>query len=142
MARIQHWHNEKTAEVHRVKLFFENSLWSSIISLENKRNSLEPPILACSSVWSWRSESFDKLNFLSFGLADDQKSFNAACNSIFLHFLSSHYGFLHYFEMFSFLSSNNTPGRVHIYIYHLCWICTSNKNKALKTIKFSFSAIF
>ena len=26
--------------------------------------------------------------------------------------------------------------------YHLCWICTSNKNKALKTINFHFSTIF
>ena len=26
--------------------------------------------------------------------------------------------------------------------YHLCWICTSNKYKTLKTINFSFSAIF
>ena len=26
--------------------------------------------------------------------------------------------------------------------YHLCWICTSNKNKALKTINFCFSVIF
>ena len=27
------------------------------------------------------------LIFFSFGLADDQKSFNAACNNIFLHFV-------------------------------------------------------
>ena len=26
-------------------------------------------------------------------------------------------------------------------VKYLCWICTSNKNKALKTIKFSFSTI-
>ena len=26
--------------------------------------------------------------------------------------------------------------------YHLCWICTSNKNKSLKTKNFGFSAIF
>ena len=26
--------------------------------------------------------------------------------------------------------------------YHLCWICSSNKNKALKTINFCFSVIF
>ena len=51
------------------------------------------------------------LMFFSFGLADDQKSFNAACNNIFLAFLSSHYGFLHYFELFSFLSSYITQGR-------------------------------
>ena len=25
--------------------------------------------------------------------------------------------------------------------YHLCWICTSNKNKTLKTIHFCFSAV-
>ena len=44
--------------------------------------------------------------------------------------------------MLSFLSSNNTPGRVSPVKYHLCSICTSNKNKTLKTINFSFPGIF
>ena len=43
------------------------------------------------------------LIYFSFGLADDQKSFNAACN---------HYELYDYCKMISFLSSNNTLGRV------------------------------
>ena len=46
-------------------------------SLEDKSNSLEPPILACCLEWSSGSKSFDKLNF---GVAEDQKSFNSASN--------------------------------------------------------------
>ena len=71
-------------------------------SLEDKSNSQEPPILAFCSVWSGRSKSFDKFFFFNFGLTGDQKSFNAACNHIFVVFLSSHYGFLNYFQWFSF----------------------------------------
>ena len=44
--------------------------------------------------------------------------------------------------MLSFLSSNNTPGKVFPIKYHLCWICTSNKNKTLKIDNFGFSVIF
>ena len=43
--------------------------------------------------------------------------------------------------MFSFLSSNSTPGRGSTFQISSLLECTSNKNKALKTIKFSFSAI-
>ena len=56
-------------------------------------------------------------------------------------FLHSHYGLL-YFEMLNFLSSNNTPREFPLAKCHLCSICTSNKNKTLKTINFVFSAIF
>ena len=49
--------------------------------------------------------------------------------------------FWNYFETLSFISSNNTPGRVPPVKYHLCWICDSNKNKTLKTTNFCFSAI-
>ena len=49
-------------------------------------------------------------NVFNFGLVDDQKSFNAACNNVIV-FLSNQYGVLNYFKMFSFFS-NNTPGGV------------------------------
>ena len=55
--------------------------------------------------------------------------------------MRSHYGLL-YFEMLNFLSSNNAPTEFPLIKYHLCSICTSNKNKTLKTINFVFSAIF
>ena len=49
--------------------------------------------------------------------------------------------FFYYFEMLSFLSPNNTSEKKEFppVKYHLCWICTSNKNKALKTINLFFS---
>ena len=74
-------------------------------------------------VWSWRMVRFDKLNFFSFGLADDQQFFNAPCNNMFFGFLMT-------------LQEEFPPIKSY-----LCWIYISEKINALKTIKFSFSAI-
>ena len=78
------------------------------------------PILGFFSVYYNHKEVrvLTNLFFFSFRLADDQKSFNAACNN---------YGFLYYFEILSFLSSNNTPARASPVIDHLGSKCTSNK---------------
>ena len=66
--------------------------------------------------------------FFCFGLADDQKFFTASYNNIFLDFWC----------LVSFLLKT-LQEQFHPIKYYLCWICTSNKDKALKTINFSFS---
>ena len=98
--------------------FSENSLWSNILNLlQTKVTPMNPHFL----VFQYDPKEvrvLTNLIFFSFGLADDQISFNAACNN---------YGFLYYFEMLSFLSSANTPARASPVIDHLGWKCTSNK---------------
>ena len=77
----------------------------------------------------------------SFSLANDQKSFNAACNNIILHFCAANMDFfILKFQVFFLLITlqEEFPPIKH----HLCWICTSNKNKTLLTINVGFSAIF
>ena len=59
-----------------------------------------------------------------------KSSLNASCNDIFLDFWWS------VFFLLVTLRDVFTPLK-----YCLCWICTSNKNKALKTINFNFSVI-
>ena len=49
-----------------------------------------------------KSESFEKPYFFSFSLADDQKSFNAVRNNIFLHFWAVIMEFF-YYEVFVIL---------------------------------------
>ena len=82
-------------------------------SLAKKSNPQEPPFLHIffSAYIILRKWEF-LLNFFSFRLADDEKSFNAACKNIILHFFAAIMDFFILFEMLSFLSSNNTPGRV------------------------------
>ena len=82
-------------------------------------------------------------NFIcfSFALAYDQKSLNAACNHIFLTFWAVIMNFLITLKCLVFFLLIVLQEEVLPFKYHLYWICTSNKNKALKTIKFSFSAI-
>ena len=65
----------------------------------------------------------------SFELADDKRSFNTSCNNIFLDF----------WFLVSILLIK-LQEEFHRIKYYLCWICTSNKDNALKTIRFSFSA--
>ena len=82
-----------------------SSFWKLIVeqyfkSLANKRNPHESPFFLFFQCDTKEVRVLTNLVFASFGLTDDQKCFTAACNN---------YGFLHYFEMFSFHSFNNTP---------------------------------
>ena len=106
-----------------------HNCFSKVIKFYRKKNTHYTPLhcILCHSrvenflkrpVWSWRSEFV-----FSFGLAEIKNPLMLPATIYF------------WILMFSFLSSNNTPIK-----YYLCWICTSNKDKALKTIKFSFSA--
>ena len=129
-------------QIFKVKLFFEDSLQSNTLNhLKTKVTPQHTLLLYFLQYDHKKVRVLTNLIFFSFGLVDDQKSFNAACKNVFLQFLSSHYEFLNYFEMFSFLSAYN-PGRVPPVKYHLCWIYASNKNIALKAIKFNFSTVF
>ena len=74
--------------------FSENSLWSNILNHLQTKVTPKSPHSAFSLIWSWRSESFGKLNFLNFGLPNGQKFFNATCNCIFLHFWAAIMDFL------------------------------------------------
>ena len=117
-------------QTFKVKLLLENSLWRNIlIHLKTKVTPRNPLFLHFVQYGPEDVRVLTNLIFLNFGLAGDQKSFNAACNNIFFAFLSSHYGFLNYFRFFSF------------FFQWLCWVSTSNKNTAPKIIKFSSSAI-
>ena len=58
-------------------------------SLANESNSQEPPFLHFFQYDSEEVRVLAKLFFFSFGLADYQNSFNAACNNIFLHFCAA-----------------------------------------------------
>ena len=85
------WHHQVTfmpftgLQTFKFK-FSENSLWSNILNYLQTKVTPRNPHSCIFFNRSWRSESFDKLNFFSFGLASNQKSFNAACNSIFCIF--------------------------------------------------------
>ena len=85
---------------------------------------------------------FGKLNFSRFRLEDDQKSFNAACNGIFLHFWAAIMDFFNTLKCSVFFLLMKLQEEFPRVKYHLCWICNSNKNKTLKTINFRFSVIF
>ena len=82
------------------------------------------------------------LIFFSFGLVDDQKSFNAVCNNIFLHFSAAIMNFFiilkcSVFFLLRTLSEEFLPVK-----YYLCWICTSNKNNNIKNHKIQFFSHF
>ena len=102
----------------KVQVFSENSLWSNILNLLQTKVTPMNPHFLFFQYDPKEVRVLTNLIFFSFGLADDQISFNAACNN---------YGFLYYFEMLSFLSSANTPARASPVIDHLGWKCTSNK---------------
>ena len=102
-------------------------------SLANKCNSQEHPFLYFLEYDPKEMRVLTNLIF-SFGLADDQKSFNGTCNYVFLHFCTTIMDFFIILKCSVFF----LPGRALLVKYHLCWICTSNKNKALKTINFHF----
>ena len=82
--------------------FSENSLWSNILNLLQTKVTPWIPIFSFFQYDPKEVRVLRNLIFFIFELADDQKSFNAAC---------SNYGFLHYFERLKFFSSNNTPAR-------------------------------
>ena len=116
--------------------FSENSLWSNILNhLQTKVTPKNPH----SCIFFSMILEFWETYFFSFRLADYQKSFNAACNYILLHFCAT---IMHFFIIlkcsvfFLLITSQKDfpPAK-----YRLCWICTSNKNKALK---FLFSSHF
>ena len=98
------------------KFFFSESSLRTVKqylkSFANKSNSQEHHFLH-SLQYDPQEVSFNKLNFFHFRLADDKN--DLMLSTIIFAFLCSHYGFLYYFEMLSFLSSNNTPGRVFPY---------------------------
>ena len=128
------------SQTFRVK-FSENSLWSNILNYLQTKVTPRNPHSCIFFNRSWRSESFGKLNFFSFGLASNQKSFNAACNSIFLHFWAAIMDFFNILKWSVFFLLKKLQEEFSPVKYHLCWICTLNKNKALKIINFCFSVI-
>ena len=90
-------------QTFKVKLLFENSLWRNIlIHLKTKVKPRNPLFLHFLQYGPEDVRVLINLIFFSFGLAGEQKSFNAVCNHVFLAFLSSHYGFLDCFQLFSF----------------------------------------
>ena len=75
-------------QIFKIQLFSENSLWSKILNhLQTKVTPKNPHFCIFFQYDSKKTESFYKLNFFSFGLADDQKSFNTACNNNFSIFV-------------------------------------------------------
>ena len=73
----------------KVKLLCENSLWSNIFNYLKIKVTPKIPhscIFFSKIVKKWK---FWQTYLFSLGLADDQKSFNAACNNIFLHFCAA-----------------------------------------------------
>ena len=90
-------------QTFKVKVLLENSLWRNIlIHLKTKVTRQNPLFLHFLQYGPEDVRVLINLIFLSFGLAGDQKSFNAACNHILFAFLSSHFGFINYFPLFSF----------------------------------------
>ena len=79
-------------------------------------------------------------NLFSFGLVN-KKSFNTACNHTFLHFWAANMDFLIILRCSVFFLLITLQEDFPLVKFHLCRICTSLKNKALKIIKFNFSAI-
>ena len=74
-----------------LRLFCENSLWSSILNDFQTRVTLKNPNF-CIFFSIYNSKEVGVLTnliFLVFRLADDQKSFNAACSNIILHFCTA-----------------------------------------------------
>ena len=90
-------------QTFKVKLLLENSLWRNIlIHVKTKVTPRNPLFLHFVQYGPEDVRVLTNLIFLNFGLAGDQKSFNAACNHIFFAFLSSENEFLNYFQLFRF----------------------------------------
>ena len=90
-------------QTFKVKVLLENSLWRNIlIHLKTKVIPRNPQFLYFIQYSPEDVRVLINLIFFNLGLSGDQKSFNAVCNHIFFAFLSSHYGFLNYFQLFSF----------------------------------------
>ena len=129
-------------QTFKVKLFLENSLWSNI--LNHLQTKLTPLILLFFDFLQYGPEEVIILPnwiYFNFGSAKDQKYVDAACDHIFLHFWAAIMGFLIIVESSVFFILIAIQQEFPPVKYYLCCMCTSNKNKALKTIKSSFSAI-
>ena len=88
-------------QTFKAKLLSENSMWRNIlIPLKTKVTPRNPLFLHFVQYGPEDVRVLINLNFLNFGLAGDQKPFNAAWNHVFFAFLSSHYGFLKLFSIF------------------------------------------
>ena len=118
-------------QTFKVKLFSGKSLWSNILNyLQTKVTPKNPHSCIFFSMILKKWEFLTNFNFFSFRLADDQKSFNAACNNIFLHFCACGLLF-YYFEMLVFFLLIKLQEEFCPVIYHLCWTCTSNKQSSI-----------
>ena len=73
------------ADSHRKAFLGKFTAEQYFKSLEDKSNSLELLLLHFLQ-YIEKVRDLTNLILFSFGLADDQKSFNAACKYIFLHF--------------------------------------------------------
>ena len=87
-------------------------------------------IKALSLIWQVLSFRFKKQT--SKNVADT--TFKATCKNIVPHFRAA---FMDFSIILITLQEEFPPVK-----YHLCWICTSNKNKALKTKKFWISCLW
>ena len=130
-------------QTFKIKFFLENLLWNNILNHLKTKLTLQNLLFFHFLEHSPKElRVLTNVFFFSFGLADDQISFINVCNHTFFSFLSSHYAFLNYSNCLNcsvfFLLITLQFQTIK---YHCCGICISNKNKALKTIKFSFSAI-
>ena len=77
-------------QTFKVKLFTENSLWNSTLNHLQTKVAPRTPIPAFFSVYIiLKKLQFEKLNFFIFRFPDGQKSFNAVCNNILLHFCTA-----------------------------------------------------
>ena len=74
-------------QTFRVKLLLENSLWGNIlIHLKTKVTPQNRLFLHFVQYGPEKVRVLANVIFFNFELAEDQKSFHAACNHIFLHF--------------------------------------------------------
>ena len=127
----------------KVKLFLK-TLWCSILNhLQSKVTSKNCHSCIFFSIYNPKEVRI-LTNFFplqSFRLADDQKSFNAACSNTILHFCAAMMGFF-ILKCWVFFLLVTLQEKIPPVKYHLCWIYISYQSKTLKTINFCFSAIF
>ena len=101
-------------------------------SLANKNNSHESTVLHFFSMILKKREFWQTYIFFSFGLADDQKSFNKPWNNIFLHFCAVIMDFFIILKCYVFLFLITILQELPPRINSLGWKCTSNKIKLWK----------
>ena len=126
-------------QTFKVKPSFENSLRISI--LNHLKTKVTPYTLLFLHFLQYNPEEVRVLTYLffSFGLADDRKSFHATSSNMLLHFGAAIMHFFiilkcsNFFLLITLLKDSPLPN-----IFFVGYV---NKNKVLKTIKFSISAI-